>query len=367
MDLNNITKQGINNITIDDSLKAPLLKLNVKLTSDSTIPNTSELMLYIDDSTISNENRKTYLFELTSPLAIVNGQSDELILEPVYNGKKVTMKSYVLRKSNGGVLLATPVKEELPAESIILFEGANYISTNYTDAEIGVIYPKNTDFVKIFLTSVIYASNYENRVLTLDDIYFKDCFTEVEQGINAEFNKATIKCMNSINNKFTLDCDGNLVVNSITTTVPIEVTSSTPSLDFAVIYPVGSVYLSVNNVNPATLFGGTWERITGYYLYAGEGGTTAGSNTSGNPNINITGSTALSVEQMPPHKHQYRARYGVNKNSSSVQNWELNCSDWQLYETESTGEGQGHTHTLNNHTHTVNPQRFEVYCYKRVS
>lgn len=28
------------------------------------------------------------------------------------------------------------------------------------------------------------------------------------------------------------------------------------------IYPVGSIYLSVNNVDPSTLFGGAWERIS---------------------------------------------------------------------------------------------------------
>lgn len=31
-------------------------------------------------------------------------------------------------------------------------------------------------------------------------------------------------------------------------------------------YPVGAIYLSVNDTNPATLFGGTWERIVGRFL-----------------------------------------------------------------------------------------------------
>jgi len=32
------------------------------------------------------------------------------------------------------------------------------------------------------------------------------------------------------------------------------------------IYPVGSIYMSVNNTSPATLFGGTWEQIKGRFL-----------------------------------------------------------------------------------------------------
>lgn len=28
-------------------------------------------------------------------------------------------------------------------------------------------------------------------------------------------------------------------------------------------YPVGSLYLTTNNINPGTIFGGTWEQLTG--------------------------------------------------------------------------------------------------------
>ena len=33
-------------------------------------------------------------------------------------------------------------------------------------------------------------------------------------------------------------------------------------------YPIGSIYTSVNSTNPATLFGGTWQRIRGRFLVA---------------------------------------------------------------------------------------------------
>ena len=43
------------------------------------------------------------------------------------------------------------------------------------------------------------------------------------------------------------------------------------------VYPIGSIYMSMNETNPGTLFGGTWERISGRFLLGG-GGTGPGAN-----------------------------------------------------------------------------------------
>lgn len=82
-----------------------------------------------------------------------------------------------------------------------------------------------------------------------------NCFTELEDGkVNAKFNKATMKCFDSENNKFSMDCEGNLVVNSIITRE-----QSNTGLSFNDIYPIGSIYMSVSAIDPSTLFGGVWE------------------------------------------------------------------------------------------------------------
>lgn len=61
-------------------------------------------------------------------------------------------------------------------------------------------------------------------------------------------------------------------------------------------YPVGAIYLSVTDANPAALFGGTWERIGGRFLLGADTTYTAGS----------TGGEAahtLTVDEMPKHNH----------------------------------------------------------------
>lgn len=61
-------------------------------------------------------------------------------------------------------------------------------------------------------------------------------------------------------------------------------------------YPVGAIYLSVTDVNPATLFGGTWERIGGRFLLGADSTYAAGS-TGGEA------SRTLTIDEMPRHNH----------------------------------------------------------------
>lgn len=86
---------------------------------------------------------------------------------------------------------------------------------------------------------------------SMEDIYFQDAFTKTGDKLNFEVNDATIDSIMSKNHKFRIDSDGNLTVNSI---------SSKQELNMQICnlaYPVGSIYLSVNQVNPKSIFGGS--------------------------------------------------------------------------------------------------------------
>lgn len=301
-----------------------------------------------------------------------------------------------------GVGIKEETIELISYQPIVLNEGASFISTNYPNATIALVYPKDMEFMKYFLMSTFsYSLNNEDKFLTLDDLYFKDCFTKMDDNIvNAFFNKLTITCMNSSNNTFSLDCDGNLVVNSLVTRVKEEIPDTTTlknltikslnssnnkfslddngnlsvnrietivpisnSFNILSVYPVGSIYMSVNNTNPGTLFGGTWTQITGRFLYA----TNNSIQTGGG---NVTGSTALTIDQIPEHNHRQSVRTWVNQNASASRHiipdsggfW-FNSEDQgaDASYTFGTGGSKGHTHpqTL--------PPYFTVYCWYRTA
>lgn len=64
------------------------------------------------------------------------------------------------------------------------------------------------------------------------------------------------------------------------------------------IYPIGSIYMSVNNVDPSTVFGGTWQQIKDRFLLAC--GDTYNNGATGGEATHT-----LNVFEMPVHNHGY--------------------------------------------------------------
>lgn len=67
-----------------------------------------------------------------------------------------------------------------------------------------------------------------------------------------------------------------------------------------IMYPVGSIYMSVNPVNPETLFGGTWGRIQDRFLLAA-GSTFSGGTKGGNKDAVVVSHT----HTMSSHNHRF--------------------------------------------------------------
>ena len=96
-----------------------------------------------------------------------------------------------------------------------------------------------------------------------------------------------------------------------------------PSLSSVVdkIYPIGSVYMSLADTDPGTLFGGEWTKLSGRFLLSSSPDKAAGS-TGG------SGSVTLTQAQMPAHTHT----------------------------------GPAHTHTVNNHRHSIPAHGHNAVC-----
>lgn len=131
-----------------------------------------------------------------------------------------------------------------------------------------------------------------------------------------------------------------------------------------ILYPVGSVYLSVNSTSPATLFGGTWTQIKDAYLLTVGSTYTTSKATGGSW---TSGSTTLTVDQIPSHTHTHK-NYNFMRDAGEQGKWGSPIYTTTGYYTaiptavtlNNTGGGKGHTHSLT-------PPFFTVYAWYRVS
>ena len=98
------------------------------------------------------------------------------------------------------------------------------------------------------------------------------------------------------------------------------------------IYPVGSIYLAYNHTSPATLFGGTWVRISNAFLWAVASDGTIGQ-TGGERTVTLTAS------QIPSHNHG--GTY-TNAGTARTHAWLTSNGSAMGYDTVNTGGGEAH-------------------------
>lgn len=184
----------------------------------------------------------------------------------------------------------------------------------------------------------------------MNDLYFKDSFTKTGNEINEELDNLNVKCITSKNNKFSLDSDGNLTVNSITS-------NENKNLNITeicnVIYPIGSVYISINDIEPSSLFGGTWEKLEDRFLLAS-------GKTYTNGNVGGEATHTLTTTELPGHSHEIPSLSGSTSNAGAHNHAVIGtsatsggsgvfCETWA----NRSNDRNGYTSSVGDHSHSV--------------
>ena len=148
-----------------------------------------------------------------------------------------------------------------------------------------------------------------------------------------------------------------LKMNSSGTALEWGTPQSTPMSEILdAVYPVGSIYMSVNNTSPATLFGGTWSALQDRFLL-GAGSTYTAGDTGG------AATHTLTTDEMPSHNHvvtRATTSYGSGQQSAwRALSWSGTNHDYSdVVSSESTGSGQAHNNL---------PPYLVVYMWKRTA
>lgn len=149
-----------------------------------------------------------------------------------------------------------------------------------------------------------------------------------------------------------LNVNGNVSGNQLNAG-DLSLSSKTSLLNL--IYPIGSIYMSINNVSPATFLGGTWEALQDRFLI-GAGNDYAVNSTGGSTTHTLT------IDEIPSHNHTIAERLVVwdTPNLTALNNASYS-GPMKLREannglTNNTGSGQAHS--------IMNPY-LAVYMWKR--
>jgi hypothetical protein len=99
----------------------------------------------------------------------------------------------------------------------------------------------------------------------------------------------------------------NAQTNDRTNAPSIHAVREAVNNNWLTIYPIGSIYMCVNDINPSEVFGGTWVQIKDRFLLAA-GDTYNNGATGGEATHTLT------TNEIPSHTHSYYAVTGVMGN-----------------------------------------------------
>lgn len=123
---------------------------------------------------------------------------------------------------------------------------------------------------------------------------------------------------------------------------------------FDLIYPVGSIYISVNSTNPGTLFGGTWEQIQGKFLLASSSSHALGS-TGGEETHTLT------RNEIPDHTHSFKyTGQSVTTGVNSIRLYQAAPNQYNAY-------SGGQSSNCGGQAHNNMPPYLAVAIWKRTA
>lgn len=114
-----------------------------------------------------------------------------------------------------------------------------------------------------------------------------------------------------------------------------------------VIYPIGSLYISFNNVSPTENIGGQWEPIIGRFPYFSDKIETGGENAH-----------TLTINEMPSHSHQTLQ----NNNDGTISGWGLSSINGIVKKEYGFATREGGSQPHNNM-----PAYQSMYAWRRVA
>lgn len=205
---------------------------------------------------------------------------------------------------------------------------------NYDDTEVRADIAANTAGIATNAENIAglqTASHTHGNKAVLDSV------TQANVDLANALDDAAAVTSQGITMRVPFNADGNAVTGlpnpmNASDAVPFGLLETLRTSIIDSIYPVNSIYISYSHVNPATLFGGTWERINNAFLWAcdsnGEIGKTGGEKTH-----------TLTTDEMPAHSHRvassqlnanapsFNGYFNASHNSSKANAWYVVSSD----------------------------------------